>query len=66
MEDDTNTSNFSYSEDDLVKIAEVLKSSFQHEITHLVKDAVSQSVSVIVDGVLTGLQEKVNFLKQKI
>ncbi|XP_060589192.1 heat shock 70 kDa protein 12A-like [Ruditapes philippinarum] len=66
MEDDTNTSNFSYSEDDLVKIAEVLKSSFQREIMHLVKDAVSQSASVIVDGVLTGLQEKVNFLKKKI
>jgi regulator of replication initiation timing len=62
-EGDTNTSNFSLSEDDLVKIAEVLKSSFQHEITHLVKYAVSQSVGVIVDGVLTGLQEKVKSLE---
>jgi hypothetical protein len=37
MEGDTNTSNFSFSEDDLVKIAEILKSYFQHEINILTK-----------------------------
>jgi hypothetical protein len=61
----TSTTNVSFGQEDLEKIADVLKSSFQNEILALVEHAVKSSVSAIVDGVLSGLECKIKLLESE-
>lgn len=57
--------NVSLRQEDLEKIADVLKSSFQNDIIDLVEQAVKSSVSAIIDGFLNGLENKINSLESE-
>ena len=63
MDPSENPKASAFSSEDLASIGAALKASFHDELTSMIEPIIKNSVSAIVDGILSGLQSKITALE---